>query len=119
MSLLKNPNAVPKLMFHVTYLSIFQETQKFILFQKLHTGFVLSQISTFPPLEQRSCITGFFPACLSGVLRIGGLTPSLGVGLGECKFFIYVSSTLGLCIDQFIFPLTSSYQPISAISSDL
>lgn len=83
----------------------FSGNTEIILFQKLHTGLVLSQITTFPSVEQRSCITDFFPVWLSDVLRIGGLTLSLGVVLGGCKFYIYVFSALGLHIDQFIFLL--------------
>lgn len=81
MSPLKKPNTVSKLMLHATYLC-FSGNAEIILFKKFHTGFVLSQISTFPTLEQRSRITDFCPVCLSDVLSIGGLTPSLGTGLG-------------------------------------
>lgn len=62
-------------MFHI---SIFFRKQKFLLLQKVPTGFILSQISTFPSLEQRPCITGFSPVCLSAVLRTEGLSSSLG-----------------------------------------
>lgn len=78
-------------MLHVTYLC-FSGNAEITLFQKFHAGFVLSQISTFPTLEQRSRITDFCPVCLSDVLSIGGLTPSLGIGLGGGVNFIFMST---------------------------